>query len=102
MVSSVYVTDRITRHHLLLLCALLYVVAYLPGATAVMALRSQAQARLMRWNQLEEVFLQGTLEEGIPEGYSYGHVMLDPNFPLPMNVRGFVFSTFWCEDVSPI
>jgi hypothetical protein len=56
-----------------LLLSLSLLLTFLPSqVTGVNVLRNRAAARTKSWVELEEIFRQGTVEGGIPEGYSYG------------------------------
>jgi len=37
-------------------------------------------AKDMSWVQLEQIFKEGTIDEGIPEGFSYGYVLVNPTY----------------------
>lgn len=41
----------------------------------------------MSFTQLEEIFKQATIDEGIPEGASYGYAMVDPSLPGATNMQ---------------
>ena len=55
-----------------LLFSLSLLLTLTPQAASVNVLRNRAAARSKSWVELEEIFRQGTVEGGIPEGYSYG------------------------------
>lgn len=38
-------------------------------------------ARRLSWAQLDQVFRAGTIEGGIPSGYTYGYCIVNPAFP---------------------
>jgi len=35
----------------------------------------------MTWAQLDQIFKEGTIDEGIPEGFSYGYGLVNPSYP---------------------
>lgn len=65
-------------------------LTFVPAAqvAAVNVLRTRAEARSLSWQQLEDVFRQGTVEEG----YSYGYVLVSDQWP---QVTQLISNTFW-------
>jgi hypothetical protein len=52
------------------------VLAAMGTANAIAALGNIAEARAMSTYQLEQIFKQGTIEQGLPVGYGYGYAMV--------------------------
>jgi len=54
-------------------------------------LPTREAARAMSWTQLEEIFKQGSIDEGIPEGFSYGYALINPKYPDAIQVAADIF-----------
>ena len=66
---------------LLLVAPLLLLLATAAAAPAKPLLRQPEDARHMTWAQLDEVFRGGTINGGIPSGYTYGFCVVNPVYP---------------------
>lgn len=51
-----------------------------PAAADLALLPNRDAARSMSWAQLEQIFKEGTIDEGIPEGFAYGYGLINPTY----------------------
>lgn len=82
---------------LLLLSPLLFhtllLLVYLstPAAADLALLPTRDAARGMSWAQLEQIFKEGTIDEGLPEGFSYGYALVNPTYSGALQVAADMF-----------
>ncbi|GAB5037593.1 Hypothetical protein NocV09_09000150 [Nannochloropsis oceanica] len=66
---------------ILTFCPLLLLVFLTPANADLALLPTRDAARRMTWAQLDQIFKEGTIDEGIPEGFSYGYGLVNPSYP---------------------
>lgn len=78
---------------ILVLCQILLYALFLPTPIAadLALLPTRDAARGMSWEQLEHIFKESTIDEGIPEGYSYGYALVNPTFSGAIQVAADIF-----------
>lgn len=59
---------------------LLLLVLPTPTTAHLALLPTRDAARSMTWAQLEQIFKEGTIDEGIPEGFAYGYSVINPTY----------------------
>jgi hypothetical protein len=63
----------------------------MPTTADLALLPTRDAARSMSWAQLEHIFKEGTIDEGIPESFSYGYALVNPAFSGAIQVAADIF-----------
>jgi len=76
---------------LFLLTFLLLLVLPTPATADFALLPTRDAAKGMSWAQLEHIFKEGTIDEGLPQGFSYGYALINPTYSGAIQVAADIF-----------